>query len=211
MHFERFDQNRAAASGGESVRAASAISDLSRRDHHPTARAVSVGRLRWSDGQLRIVRKRETTDSPQCRGRDLSLGFELGRIVDVLPRTTTTGSEDGTNGIYALRAGLEERLDNAARVVGSTRRDSNANAVARRRKGNEDDPAIGRVTDTVPTRSEFLDFDLDALFGVRCRMRSSRLATVRMSFSTGYRLTPSTRPLRGSLLWSGIGGLSVPA
>jgi hypothetical protein len=103
----------------------------------------------------------------------------LGRIVDVLPRTTTTGSKDGAGGIYALRTGLEERLDNATRVVGPARRDSNANAVSRRREGNKDDPAIGRVTDTVPTRSEFLDYEFDPLFGVRCRMRSSRLATIR--------------------------------
>jgi hypothetical protein len=121
----------------------------------------------------------------------------LGRIVDVLPRTTTTGSEDRADGIYALRTGLEKRLDNAARVARPGRRDSNANAVARRREGNKDDPAIGRVTDTVPTRSEFLDFELDPLFGVRCRRRSSRLATIRSSVSTGYRLTPSTRSRRG--------------
>jgi hypothetical protein len=113
----------------------------------------------------------------------------------VLPRTTTTGSEDGANRIYALRAGLEERLDNAARVVGSTRRDSNANAIARRRKGNEDDPAIGRVADTVSARSEFLDFELDPRFGVRYRTRLPRLATIRMFFSTGDGSTPSTRPL----------------
>jgi len=90
----------------------------------------------------------------------------LGRIADVLPRTTTAGSEDGANGIYALRAALQKLLDNAARVVGSKRRDPNANAISRRREGNEDDPAIGRVTDTVPARSEFLDFEFDPRFGV---------------------------------------------
>jgi hypothetical protein len=93
----------------------------------------------------------------------------LGRIVDVLPRTTTTGSEYSTDGIYALRAGFDERLDDAARVVGSARRDSNANAVSRRREGDEDDTAIGRVTDAVSTRSELLDYEFDPLFGVRCR------------------------------------------
>ncbi len=124
----------------------------------------------------------------------------MGRIVDVLPRTTTTGPEDGAGGIYALRAGLEERLDNATRVVGPEQRNSNANAVARRRERNKDDPAVGRVADTVPTRSEFLDDEFDPLFGVRCRRRFSRLATIRTSVSTGYRLTPSTRSLRGGLL-----------
>jgi hypothetical protein len=105
----------------------------------------------------------------------------------VLPRTTTTGSKNGANGICALGAGLEELLDDAARVVGPVRSDSNANAVSRRREGNEDDPAVGRVTDAVPTRSEFLDFEIDSLFGVRGRRRSSRLATTRTSVSTGYR------------------------
>jgi hypothetical protein len=90
----------------------------------------------------------------------------LDRIADVLPRTTTTGSKDGANGIYALRAGLEQLLDNAARVVGLTRRDTNANTITRRRKGNEDDPTIGRVTDTVSARCEFLDFELDPRFRV---------------------------------------------
>jgi len=123
----------------------------------------------------------------------------------VLPRTTTTGSEDAANGIDALRTGLEERLDNATRIAGPIRRDSNANAIARRREGNKDDPAIGRTTDTVPTRSEFLDYEFDPLFGVRCRRRSSRLATIRASVSAGYRLTPCTRSRRGIRVWSGIG------
>ena len=113
----------------------------------------------------------------------------------MLPRTTTTGSENSANGIYALRTGLEELLDNAARVVGLTRRDSNANTIARRRKGNEDDPTIRRVADTVSARSEFLDFELDPRFGVRYRTRLPRLATIRMFFSTGDGSTPSTRPL----------------
>ncbi len=121
----------------------------------------------------------------------------MGRVIDVLPRTTSTGSEDGANGVYALRTGLEERLDNATSVVGSAGRDPNANAVARRGEGNEDDPAIGRVTDTVPARSEFLDFKLDPLFGVGGRRRPSRLAMTRVPVSTGYRLTPSTRSRRG--------------
>ncbi len=115
----------------------------------------------------------------------------------MLPRTTSTGSEDGADGVYALRTGLEERLDNATSVVGSASRDPNANAVARRGEGNEDDPAIGRVTDTVPARSEFLDFKLDPLFGVGCRRRPSRLAMTRVPISTGYRLTPSTQSRRG--------------
>jgi hypothetical protein len=123
----------------------------------------------------------------------------------VLPRTTTTGSEDAANGIDALRTGLEERLDDATRIAGPIRRDSNANAVARRREWNKDDPAIGRTTDTVPTRSEFLDYEFDPLFGARCRRRSSRLATIRASVSAGYRLTPCTRSRRGIRVWSGIG------
>ncbi len=115
----------------------------------------------------------------------------------MLPRTTSTGSEDGTNGVYALRTGLEERLDNAASVVGSASCDPNANAVTRRGEGNEDDPAIGRVTDTVPARGELLDCKFDPLFGVGCRRRSARLATTRVPVSTGYRLAPSTRSRRG--------------
>jgi hypothetical protein len=104
----------------------------------------------------------------------------------VLPRTPTTGSEHGANGIYALRTRLEERLDDTVRVVGPARRDSNANAVARRRKGDEDDPAIGRVANAIATRSEFFDFEIDSLIGVRCRRRFSRLVTTRTSVSTGY-------------------------
>jgi hypothetical protein len=110
----------------------------------------------------------------------------LGRIADVLPRTAATRSEDGANRIFALRAGIEELLDDAARVIGMERRNSNANAVARRRKGDEDNPTIGRVTDAIATRSEFFDFEIDSLIGVRCRRRSSRLATTRTSVSTGY-------------------------
>jgi len=90
----------------------------------------------------------------------------LGRIVDVLPRAAPTGPEHGANGVGPLGTGLEERLDDAARVAGSAIRDPNANAVTRRGKGNEDDPAVGRVADAVPARSEFLDFELDQLFGV---------------------------------------------
>jgi hypothetical protein len=93
------------------------------------------------------------------------LRFELGRIADVLPRTPTTRSEHSANGIYALRTRLEKRLDDTVRVVGPARRDSNANAVSRCREGNEDDPAIGSVTDAVPTRSELLDFEFDRLIG----------------------------------------------
>ena len=54
--FELIDENRAAASRGKSVRATAAISHLSRRDHHPAAGAVSVGRLRWGDGQRGVTR-----------------------------------------------------------------------------------------------------------------------------------------------------------
>ena len=103
----------------------------------------------------------------------------------MLPRTATTGSKNSANGIYALRTGLEKLLDNAARVVGLMRRDSNANTISRRRKGNEDDPAIGRVADTVSASCEFLDFEIDPRFRVGYRTRFSRLATIRMFFSTG--------------------------
>jgi hypothetical protein len=139
----------------------------------------------------------DAADSLQRRKRDLSLRFELGRIVDVLPRTATARSKYGADGIDALRTGLEERVDNATRVVGPPRGDSNANAVSRCREGNEDDPAIGRVADAVPARSELLDYEFDPLFGVRFRRRTSRLATIRTVFSTGDWLTPSTRSGRG--------------
>jgi hypothetical protein len=99
-----------------------------------------------------------------------------------------------------LRAGLEEQLDDAARVAGSAIRDPNANAIARRGKRNEDDLAVGRVTDAIPARREFLDFELDRLFGACCRRRSSRPATTLTSVSTGYRSTPSTRVRRGGWL-----------
>jgi hypothetical protein len=90
----------------------------------------------------------------------------LGRIVDVLPRAAPTGPEHGANGVGPLGTGLEQQIDDTARVAGSAIRDPNADAVARRAKRDEDDLAVGCVTDTVPARSEFLDFELDQLFGV---------------------------------------------
>ena len=54
--FEFLDENRAAAGRGKSMRSMAAIPDLSRRDHHPAAGAVSVGGLRWSHGQHHVTR-----------------------------------------------------------------------------------------------------------------------------------------------------------
>ena len=71
--------------------------------------------------------------------------------------------------LYTVQT-YEEFRDDTKRVVGPQRRDANANAVSRRREGNKDGAAIGRVADTVATRSEFLDREFDPFFAVRSRI-----------------------------------------
>ena len=151
--------------GTQRVGAAAAITHLTVGYQDTAAAAVAVRRLRRSDDQR--VRQCDATDSLKCCGSDLSFRFELGSIVDVLPRAASTGPEYRAGRIRALRAGHEQFLDHTPGETRTAARNPHLNAVAGCGKRDEDHASIGRATDTVPTGGEFGDFELDPRLGTR--------------------------------------------
>jgi hypothetical protein len=93
--------------------------------------------------------QRELADPGQGIGQDPELGFELGRIVDVLPGAATAAPEDGADRVPTRRAGLEQRLHARPREAGLLVHQTYAHAVARRRVRDEDGAPVGPAPDAV--------------------------------------------------------------
>jgi hypothetical protein len=104
-----------------------------------------------------------TADPSQRIAEDRALGFELRRIVDVLPRAAAAAPERTATRFDAQRSAPQDLVDLAAQEAPTTFDDPHPQAITRRGERNEDRQAVRRPADTIAVRRQSIDLDFDRL------------------------------------------------
>ena len=105
----------------------------------------------------------DARDALEGVAHDLPLGVELRRVRDVLPRAAPAAAVDRADRVDALRARLQQCRDLRVQEARVRALDTNADAIARRGEGHEDDAAVVRAPDPVASGRELVDRELERL------------------------------------------------